>query len=63
MKKYTTTPRFSTDTGAFEQICAGLVHLRKKEAGDQQLVIKMHEGLVKVIAGQLRINRAFAAAR
>ncbi len=62
MKNTTTKNYVPRNANAFEQICAGLVHLRKKEVNDQQLMLKMHEGMARVIAGQLRINRAFQAA-
>lgn len=60
---HTTTIRgLSHNTTALEQICQGLVHLRKKKMQDRELVLKMHEGFSKVVAGQLRMRRAFETA-
>ena len=62
MNNLMTLRNFPHNGTAFEQICVGLAHLRKKEVVDHQLVLKMHDGMAKVIAGQMRIVRAFQLA-
>ena len=62
MTRLTAHPHFPTIFHSIEYYCEGITQVHQVAHDNQKCVNKMHEGLAKVISGQMRILKALNSA-